>query len=316
LKSGFAPLRPAAGVFKAATASCRPHLAAALVGRPFHQSTATEASAASLSKDQLLSQVQRLPIADISAIAKYYNKEEVQEKQKIYPSYAGLIKHRFRVMAEVTVSKIFPAGFGWQAASVQAGNLGYEANSLGFFAITGAGDFAGVLIGHTLFMAGKKAAGFDVDMRAQAETGFLLGSAAFCSGFTWQPTLNALQEIGLSFNQSVVGVGAACALAFFGGLRACRTVYSPFMGGVEEPTYQNLKADAQLSVAIGGATGCFVGTDVSYGDANWLRGVVGIEDGTADMVGQVLAGSSTALGFAVTQTAQNVAMTKGKCWVD
>ena len=34
----------------------------------------------------------------------------------------------------------------------------------------------------------------------------------------------------------------------------------------------NLVYDAQLSLAIGGATGAFVGTDVSYGDANWLRG--------------------------------------------
>lgn len=48
---------------------------------------------------------------------------------------------------------------------------------------------------------------------------------------------------------------------------------------LQRGNYENLKADAQLSVAIGGATACFVGTDVSYGDANWLRPIIGVEDG-------------------------------------
>eukprot|EP01051_Picozoa_sp_SAG22_P012210 SAG22_NODE_1248_length_5014_cov_9.812004_3_plen_84_part_00 len=66
------------------------------------------------------------------------------------------------------------------------------------------------------------------------------------------------------------------------------TVFAPVLTGLPKLDYDNLKADAQLSVAIGGATGCFVGTDVSYADpsnaygatdSNWLRPIIGIEDG-------------------------------------
>ena len=49
---------------------------------------------------------------------------------------------------------------------------------------------------------------------------------------------------------------------------------------------------------------------------NWLRPVVGIEDGTSDMVAQVIAGSSTGLGFLAVQSAQNLTLPKGKNWID
>jgi hypothetical protein len=40
----------------------------------------------------------------------------------------------------VVVSKIFPAGFGWQASSAVAEGMGFESDQGGFFLITGAGD--------------------------------------------------------------------------------------------------------------------------------------------------------------------------------
>ena len=45
---------------------------------------------------------------------------------------------------------------------------------------------------------------------------------------------------------------------------------------MEANNYGNLKADGALSVAVGGATAAFVGTDVSFGDSNWLRPLVGV----------------------------------------
>ena len=50
----------------------------------------------------------------------------------VAPAEAADAPNRWRVTAEVLVSKIFPAGFGWQAASVVAGNQGMEADTLGF----------------------------------------------------------------------------------------------------------------------------------------------------------------------------------------
>lgn len=220
---------------------------------------------------------------------------------------------------EVIVSKIFPAGFGWQGASVLADNAGFAGDSLQFALSTGAGDAVGVFTGHTLFYALKKLSGLDPDisMRDQVHTAVLLGTAAFVGGSSWQPTVNLMQAAGLGFNASAALTGAVCGTMFFAGLRAARNVY-PGLGltGIEAPSYANVKADFGLSVAIGGATGAFVGTDVSYGAANWLRPVVGVEDGMADLLGCTLAGTSTGLGFAAVQTAENVAVPRGKNWVD
>ena len=115
---------------------------------------------------------------------------------------SGLAK-RFVATAEVTVSKIFPAGFGWQTSSIIAENhLGYAADSAAFALTTGLGDAVGVLAGHTAYYAAKKATvDSSIDMEREAHVGVLLGSAAFCSGTAWQPLVDALQGAELSFMQ-------------------------------------------------------------------------------------------------------------------
>ena len=219
---------------------------------------------------------------------------------------------------EVMVSKIFPAGFGWQGASCVAEDMGMEATDMGFFLCTGVGDFLGVATGHTIYYTLKKAVTGDDDINVGYEfhTGLLLGSAAFCSGTVWQPIVNFAQMQGMGFNSSALLNLCVCGTAFFGGLRLFRVLYSPIMEGVEESNYENLKNDFALSVSIGAATACFVGTDVSYGADNWLRPVVGIEDSFSVPLGMCLAGSSTAIGFFGLQTAQNVVVPEGKNWID
>ncbi len=210
------------------------------------------------------------------------------------------------------------AGFGWQSASIVADGAGFEADTLNFALTTGAGDFVGVFTGHSLFYAAKKALTGDdsINMTETVQTGFLLASAAFCSGTAWQPLVNALQGANLSFGSVFAGTWVGCGTAFYLGLRGGRTLFSS-MEYIEEPTYANSKNDASLSVAIGGATGFFVGTDAAYlPDQNFLIDVVGIPDGTPDLAGCAIAGSSTALGFATCQTGFNVVFPAGKCWND
>ena len=115
-------------------------------------------------------------------------------------SWAQTLAHRFQVTAEVMVSKIFPAGFGWQGFSVLAENYGMASDSMSFALTTGLGDGLGVVTGHTLFMALKKAAtgNESIDVGIELQTGILLGSAAFCSGTAWQPVVNALTATGPS----------------------------------------------------------------------------------------------------------------------
>lgn len=231
----------------------------------------------------------------------------------------GGIADRFVVTAEVTVSKIFPAGFGWQSASLVASNgFGFAADSAAFALTTGVGDGLGVLCGHLGYYSLKKSlVDSSIDLTREAHIGILLGSAALCSGSAWQPLVDALQGANLSFMQVFAGTWIGCGMAFYGGLRAGRTILSGYLDHVHEPTYENSKTDASLSVVIGGATGFFVGTDAAYlPEQNVLIDIVGIQDGTPDLVGCAIAGSSTSLGFMTAQSGLNVIYPAGKCWTD
>lgn len=207
---------------------------------------------------------------------------------------------RFIYTLEVAVSKLFPAGFGWQYSSgIAEDSWGLGAEDLGFFVITGLGDFCGVFAGHFTYYTIKKFVWDDsIVVGEQAHVALWLASAAAMSGGMWQPFVNFFQAEGLdlSFNAAMGATLVACGSMFYTGLRAGRYFYGAVLTGVPVGNYENLKADAQLSVAIGGATGCFVGTDVSYGDANWLRPLIGVEDGMGAVHGSILAGTSTALG--------------------
>lgn len=224
------------------------------------------------------------------------------------------------VTAEVTVSKIFPAGFGWQTASVWAANSGLD--GVQFALATGFGDAIGVLGGHCLYYAAKKSLFADystyndsINMTREWHTGALLGSAAFCSGTVWQPVVNLLQGANLPFNTVMCGTWVACGTAFYCGLRVARTLLP--LQYVAKPTFENSQTDVALSVAIGGATGFFVGTDAAYlPQQNWLGSVAGIQPGTPDAVGCAIAGTSTSLGFLTTQSFLNAVYPTGKCWND
>jgi hypothetical protein len=207
---------------------------------------------------------------------------------------------RFKVTAEVTVSKIFPAGFAWQSSSILADQfLGYAPDTVGFALTTGAGDALGVFAGHCAYFFAKKqvldADGSDgkasIDTEKEIQTGVLLGSAAFFSGTAWQPLVNALQGMDLPFYQVFGGTWVGCATAFYFGLRTARTVLSGPLKHVHYPSFENSRTDKSLSLAIGGATGFFVGTDTAYLPAeNFLIGAVGIHEGMSAGTGCVLAG--------------------------
>lgn len=223
------------------------------------------------------------------------------------------ILNRFEKTVDVIGSKIFPAGFGWQAASVAAGSMGHASDTLGFALLTGAGDFAGVLAGHTLYTVSKTYyTGVDAN-KAGLPVGLWLASAAFCSGTAWQPTVNALAALDLGFVPTAIATGAVTGTTFYAGLRAGRQLFTPI--GLEPPSANNAYSDAMLSVSIGGATGTFVGTDVSFAD-NALRPLFGVEASMTSLEGMVRAGASTSTGFLAVQAVQNLALPPGANWLD
>jgi hypothetical protein len=221
---------------------------------------------------------------------------------------------RMTVTTEVIASKIFPAGFGWQAASLMAGQQGFEPDSMSFFLTTGAGDFTGVLMGHTSLIMYKALAGKTSNVTGDLVTGLWLASAAFCSGFAWQPVVNFLHDdAGCSFYSTAIGTGAVTGACFFAGLRVGRVLFKPL--GLVGADYANLCGDAMLSASIGAATGTFVGTDISFPD-NILAPALGVTDSMTDLQGCVRAGMSTSAGFLCMQTLQNATLPKHANWLD
>ena len=130
-------------------------------------------------------------------------------------------------------------------------------------------------------------------------------------------TIAVNYSCAFSFNTACMMTTIGCGLMFYTGLRLGRSIYRPILPVVPGPDYLNLRMDAQLSMAVGGATGCFVGTDVSYGSSNWL-GVfgIGVEETDSVLEGMIKAGTLTAMGFTAVQTAQNVFVPHNHCWLD
>lgn len=235
-----------------------------------------------------------------------------------YPSFGEAMKTRATVTLEVMVSKLFPAGFGWQAAGYFGDvSLGLTDTQISFFLVTGMGDLLGVFGGHCIYNLIKKATpmGKDINMGDEVQTGFMLGTAAFCSGTAWQPTVNMMGSMNLEFIPAAVGTGLMTGPAFFFGLRFARHVYPNLgMSAIARPDYKNCRQDAGLSTAIGAACAMFVGTDPGL-VGNFMKDIIGVEDAHFWFEGCKRAGTSTAVGFLAMQIVKMI-MPQGSNWID
>ena len=124
-------------------------------------------------------------------------------------SHAALVRDRLKGSLEFAVTKIFPAGAGWQGASIMAGSLGIASTSLAFFATMGLGNLLGVFLGHFITAFWKKTMRIEdaaLNLKGETEVAMLLSGAAFCSGAAWQPALNAMHSTG--FAAALLGVNS------------------------------------------------------------------------------------------------------------
>jgi hypothetical protein len=138
-----------------------------------------------------------------------------------------------------------------------------------------------------------------INLKNEVGSATLLGSTAFCSGFIWQPCVNMFSSLG--FVGCAIGTGTVCAITFFLAIRVFRLIYSKIFESVGENNYINLKKDAQLSIAIGGAAACFVATDPLLPGkiyfsiiGNFLKVPFGVTPDMSPLTAMVTAGSSTA----------------------
>jgi len=241
-------------------------------------------------------------------------KKEMMLKLRKYEQ-ESMITKRYSSTMEVIVSKIFPAGFFWQLAATLSG---FSDDTLQFTICAGVGEAIGVLLGHTLYQTLKSSKDSDrINLSEIIQTGVFLATGTLFSGTLWQPIVNSLQGMGLSFLGVLVGTWIICTYAFNFGLRLARNIYSEKMKYVECPTWENSRSDILLSISIGGATAFFVGTDTSYRpEENFLMNLVGIHDEYSSLYSALIAGCSTSIGFGVAQVAANLVFPAGKCWID
>ena len=207
---------------------------------------------------------------------------------------------RFAKTKDVIVSKIFPAGAGWQLASLVAPQVG-AGSGTAFAVATGLGDALGVGLGHMAYetLRGKS-------WSEERPTALLLSTAAFGSGTAWQPTVDLLTTAsGPEFLPVATGTGVVCASVFMVGLRLGRQVY-------DVPAAQ-LTHDAQLSASIGGATGAFVATDPAL-VGNLAADAMGVLETDGAALAASKAGACTAAGFAALQGTQNLLVRSA--WTD
>lgn len=111
--------------------------------------------------------------------------------EKVARGGGGDVGSRFGSTLDVIISKLFPAGFCWQLASMLTKS---DASSAKFALTTGAGEAAGVLGGHVLYSLIK--GGYD---KSVLESALLLATGTLCSGSSWQPVVNTLQSMDLPF---------------------------------------------------------------------------------------------------------------------
>lgn len=205
-------------------------------------------------------------------------------------------KQKLIDITEIVVSKVGPAGMGWQGASVLAGLFGFASTSAQFALTTGLGEGLAVFLGHVIYFAvKKKVKDRKIKMTEQIWIGLWLGTAAFTSGTFWQPILSASLSMGFGFYAAASITGLGCGLMFLAGLRLGRQFYSH----IEKPNAKNLKDDALLSLAISGAAGSFVGTSNLLG--NPLQWFV-VQNSDTVLKGVLRAGASTAFGFFIIGT--------------
>ena len=213
---------------------------------------------------------------------------------------------RYLKTSEVVVSKLFPAGCGWQAASIVAENLNYLPSTMPFFLTVGLGEGLAVGVGHlTYYTIKKKLINNEINMKNEMGSALQLGTAATMSGTIWQPTVNALSNYDFIVASS--GTFMICGLTFYTGLRLSRSLYGNLLPD------GNKRNDLLLSVSVAGAAGMFVATDVSLAN-NFMMPYLGITDSMSDLHGVGLAGLSTATGFVFIQNFQNIFMKKN--WID
>ena len=251
------------------------------------------------------------------------------------------MKARIMRTSETIISKIFPAGAGWQTGMIIANNNAYS--PLATCLSVGAGEATGLAMGHLLF-SGIKSAYRNKTWNAKKELGTsaLLGSASFGSGAIWQPVVdtskflyeNTKYLLSYELNQlnpninitpndlefySVAGTtGLVCGFSFYLGLRIYRRLFSlsifNSLIAIDNANKQNAKYDRQLSLSIGGATGAFVATDPALlgNPAQYLV----INNNTISKDSIIIAGTSTGIGFSSIQSIQNLLVRRNRSWLD
>ena len=207
-----------------------------------------------------------------------------------------------------------------------------------YFLLTGFGAFLGVFLGQLAYASGvygvsvlqHRAAGQRVPtpktLVMGVEFSLLIATAAFFSGFFWQPIANLMMVIAapvsaapnLLFAIVVTGLWVLEAIVFFVALHSARHAFSTlFRFEAVEAALQHstLIYDSTLALSVGGATGFFFATNGSYA-ANVLTRAFGVMPWTGPWLAAMYGGGSSTTGFLFAQALQNAFFPANSSWAD
>ena len=211
---------------------------------------------------------------------------------------------RYLKTSEVVVSKLFPAGCGWQAASIVAENLNYLPSTMPFFLTVGLGEGLAVGVGHlTYYTIKKKLINNQINMKNELGSALQLGTAATMSGTIWQPTVKVLSNYDFIF---------ASSGTYYLWINFILVLDFPDLYTV---IYSQMEIKEMIYYICFCSWCCWyvVATDVSLAN-NFMMPYLGITDSMSDLHGIGLAGLSTASGFVFVKNFQNIFMKKN--WID
>lgn len=235
------------------------------------------------------------------------------------PEFKQYVQDRMVTMIHVGLSKMFLAGFFWEAFGAIFADNKYH--TVKYALLTGLGDATGTFFGHLTYYSILQYLTLGMAMSETLVKEFraarLLGTSALVVGCTWMPFVNlALDRLEFGLFGTIVFVGAASGLVFFVAIRCARFLY----GGFNWPNYPVLDSakiyfDVTLAIAVAGAEAMFVcTTPTRLMRTKMTLFTVTSNDGWP--LASAKAGGSTLVGFLVVQTIQNLTVNYGYTWAD
>lgn len=226
-------------------------------------------------------------------------------KYRIF-AHDQFIKRSFETVA--VAFKIFVGGVFWETFALISG---FSVHSVAYYFITGFGSGLGYFLAHISIywvLHQKK-----YNPQKELIKGSILGLANFLGpGTIWQRVVNDADDWGWTFTEGFFYMWLISTIFFFVSTSIIRKIeeyveYGDKFWSSIDPINITLWRDFCFAISLGLGDAFFMGTSaLQFPSGNWLAPAFGIYANTSFIVAILLAGTSSLVGFLVSQIFQNI----------